>query len=118
MVNRCSNHDCRAEFKVLNGGNLYALERKSADTEFFWLCSACTSVFELYLDPAGCVSVRAQSPMHRSSPPHPEGNLRCISRYIQPALRPNTMPSGERSSTFASIDEPFSAAFRMRGLAS
>jgi hypothetical protein len=113
MVKRCVNSSCCEEFKLLNGGDLYALERRSANTEFFWLCSACACMYELYLDPMGSVSIRAGGLINRVPPPHPEVNLRLISRMTRP--RPSTMPSGERESTFVSIDEPFSAAFRMRG---
>jgi hypothetical protein len=113
MVKRCVNSSCHEEFKLLNGGDLYALERRSVNTEFFWLCSACARVFELYLDPMGTVLVRNGSLIHRVPPPHPDVNLRLISRMTRP--RPNTMPSGERESTFVSVDEPFSATFRMRG---
>jgi hypothetical protein len=113
MVKRCVNSSCREEFKLLNGGDLYALERRSVNTEFFWLCSACARAYELYLDPMGTVSVRDGSQIHRVPPPQPDANLRLISRMMRP--RPDTMPSGERVSTFMSIDEPFSAAFRMRG---
>ena len=114
MVNRCSNRDCRAEFKVLNGGDLYAYERRSADTEFFWLCSVCASGYDLYLDPKGRIEVRARNPAHQGRPPHPDGSLRLISRSIRPTLRPNTMPSGVRVSSFVPILEPASSTFRMR----
>jgi hypothetical protein len=67
----------------------------------------------LSVDPMGTVSVRESSLVHRVPPPHPNANLRLISRMMR--LRPNTMPSSERESRFVSIDEPFSAAFRMRG---
>ena len=81
MVKRCGNSSCREEFKPLNGGDLYALERRSANTEFFWLCSACACAYELYLDPTGCVSVRVWNLIHRAQPPHPDANLRLISRH-------------------------------------
>lgn len=41
MASRCVNPACRTEFKFSNTGDLYALERRSADTGFFWLCFAC-----------------------------------------------------------------------------
>ncbi len=113
MLKRCVNPACREEFKLLNGGDLYALERRSDNTEFFWLCSECAVNFDLYLDPAGCVSIRLWNAINHAQPPHPDANLRLISRQTRP--RPNAMPSGERASTFVSIHEPFSAAFRMRG---
>jgi hypothetical protein len=109
MVKRCVNSSCREEFKLLNGGDLYALERRSVNTEFFWLCSACARVHELYLDPMGYVSVRDGGLIHRMPPPHPDANLRLISRMMRP--RPDTMPSGERESTFMPINEPFFRGF-------
>ena len=69
MVSCRVNPACRTEFKPLNTGYLYALERRSADTEFFWLCSACALVVALSLDVTGGVSVRARSNAHRSHPP-------------------------------------------------
>jgi len=113
MVKRCVNSTCHEEFKLLNGGDLYALERRSANTEFFWLCPACSCEYELYLDPTGMVTVQARCLIHRVPPPHPDANLRLISRLTRP--RPDTMPSGERASTFTTIDERFSSDFRMRG---
>ncbi len=57
MVSCCANPPCRIEFKLLNGGDLYALERRSANTEFFWLCSACVPMVALRLDAMGGVSL-------------------------------------------------------------
>jgi hypothetical protein len=84
MVTSCINPACRNEFRFLNTGNLYALERRSADTEFFWLCSACVPLVALSLDPIGCISVRPQSDTVRPKPPHPDGYLRLVA---QPKLR-------------------------------
>jgi len=103
MLKRCVNPACREEFKLLNGGDLYALERRSDNTEFFWMCSECAVNFDLYLDPAGCVSLRLWNAINHAQPPHPDANLRLISRQTRP--RPNTMPSGERASTFVSFIE-------------
>ena len=44
MVSRCYNPACGSEFKLLNTGALYALESKSADTEFFWTRSITRSI--------------------------------------------------------------------------
>lgn len=83
MVTSCVNPVCRNEFRLLNTGNFYALERRSADTEFFWLCSACVPLVALSRDPMGCISVSPQSTV-RPKPPHPDGNLRLVA---QPKLR-------------------------------
>lgn len=78
MVSCCVNPACRTEFRSLNTGLLYAVERRSADTEFFWLCSACVPVVALSLDSTGCVSVRPQSDAIRPQPPNPDGYLRLV----------------------------------------
>ncbi len=70
MVSCCANPPCRIELKLLNGGDLYALERRSADTEFFWLCSACVPIVALRLDAMAGVSARPRSDAPRPHPPH------------------------------------------------
>ena len=115
MVNRCVNPACHEEFKLLNAGDLYAHERRSTGTEFFWLCATCAASFDLYLDPAGSVSVSPRSTINRAQPPHPDGYLRLVSRSRKPAPRPHTMPSGERTFSFVFDAGPFSSAFRARG---
>ena len=76
MVRCCINPACCIEFRSLNAGALYAVERRSADTEFFWLCSNCVSKVALSLDPIGGVSVRPKSDAVRPQPPQPDGYLR------------------------------------------
>jgi hypothetical protein len=115
MVNRCVNPACHEEFKLLNAGDLYAHERRSTGTEFFWLCATCAASFDLYLDPEGSVTVRARSATSRAQPPHPDGYLRLVSRSRKPAPRPHTMPSGERTFSFVFDADPISSAFRARG---
>ena len=80
MVSCCVNPDCRTEFKLFNTGDLYALERRSADTEFFWLCSACAPVVAVGLDAIGGVSVTQRSVGRRPQPPHLESCLRLVAR--------------------------------------
>ncbi len=115
MVNRCVNPACRQEFKLLNAGDLYAHESRSSSTEFFWLCATCAASFNLYLDPAGRVSVRPWSAANRAQPPHPEGDLRLVSRSKKPAPRPQTMPSGERTFSFGFDSDLYPNPFRARG---
>ena len=80
MVSCCVNPACRTEFKLLNTGDLYALERRSADTEFFWLCSACALVVALGLDARGGVSVRPRSDARHPQIPHLDNRLRLVAR--------------------------------------
>jgi hypothetical protein len=78
MISCCVNPACRAEFRSLNTGALYAVERRCVNTEFFWLCSACVPMVALSLDPMWRVTVRPQSGAGRSQPPHPDGYLRLV----------------------------------------
>jgi hypothetical protein len=68
MIGRCANSACQAELGSLSAGDLYALERRSADTEFFWVCSACAPLMSLCLDPMGYASVRLRSEVVRPQP--------------------------------------------------
>jgi hypothetical protein len=97
MVKRCVNPACREELRLLHAGDLYAHESRSSSTEFFWLCATCAGSFNLYLDPAGGVSVRPLNPANRAQPPNPDGHLRLVSRWKKSAPRPQTMLSGERA---------------------
>jgi|ERR1700723_3013007 hypothetical protein len=83
MINRCVNPDCGIELKVFNSGNLYALERRSANTEFFWLCSACELLVALRLDLQGSVAVKPRSEKALRQPPHPDNRLRLIPRFAE-----------------------------------
>src|ERR1039458_5060335 len=115
MVNYCVNSDCREELKVLNAGDLYALERRSADTEFFWLCSACASRFDMYFDLAGRVSVRQRSEHKRARPPHPDGHLRLVSRSIKRTPWSHAVPDGEEATSFLFRPGRLSPVSRVRG---
>jgi hypothetical protein len=100
MVNHCINPDCRAEFDVLSSGDLYAYERRSVDTEFFWLCSECAARYDLHLDPACSVALRARGADH-GAPPRPGCKLRLVTRSRRSMPRLQTVPSGNRAHRFA-----------------
>lgn len=96
MVDCCANPACRAAFRQLSGGDLYALEPRSADTEFFWLCAACASRFSLYLNAVETISLR---PRGHGRPPyqlHPGGDVRLVSHSARRMPWRSTMPAGER----------------------
>ena len=57
MVSHCINPTCHTELKKLTTGSLYAFEKRSANTEFFWLCSTCVPLVDLFLDLTGTVTV-------------------------------------------------------------
>jgi hypothetical protein len=100
MVNHCTNPDCRVEFDVLSSGDLYAYERRSVDTEFFWLCSECAARHDLYLGAAGCISLRARGAVHHGSPPQPGSKLRLVTRSKRSSPRLQTVPSGDQAHRF------------------
>jgi hypothetical protein len=101
MVSQCTNPDCREEFDVLSPGDLYAYERRSADTEFFWLCSACAMCHDLFVDAAGRISLRMRGAVHLGSPPHGGGKLRLVTRSRRSTPREQTLPSGDRAHRFS-----------------
>jgi hypothetical protein len=78
MVSCCVNPACRTEFSSLNTGDIYAVERRSADTEFFWLCSACVPVVALSLDSTGSVSVGPRCDAPPLQGPHRDRRLRLV----------------------------------------
>ncbi len=83
MVSFCVNPSCRAEFRFLNGGELYALEKESENTQFFWICPACARSLSLELGADGSVLATFRS--RTSGSPHPpraEGYLKLV--YRQP----------------------------------
>jgi hypothetical protein len=95
MVSHCVNPACDAEFRIFHSGYLFAHERQSADTEFFWLCPQCAGSVVPCLEPDGSVSV-----MPRSRAPHPPRRDSDIRMVAPPTPRipwRNTIPSGERT---------------------
>jgi hypothetical protein len=78
MVSRCFNPGCQTEFRLLNTGDLYAFERRSADTEFFWLCSACVPSVSLFLDLTSSVAVGGKLIAGLRQRPIPDSRLRLV----------------------------------------
>jgi hypothetical protein len=78
MVNRCVSPSCQGEFKCFIAEELYALDRRSADTEFFWLCPVCASHFLVCLEPAGCVGLKPKAEFRSPERPDPERRLRLV----------------------------------------
>jgi hypothetical protein len=80
MVSRCVSPACQNEFKRFTAGELYALDQRSADTEFFWLCPVCAAHFVVCLEPAGCVAVKPREEFRSLQRPDPERYLRLVTR--------------------------------------
>lgn len=114
MVKYCINPDCRVEFKVYNSGYLYAHERPSHDTEFFWLCSPCATRLIPALDEAGCVVIRPRTAGMNFLPPRRCGDLRVLSAPAQRLPWRKNAPAGERippvPATFLGPDTTYSVA--------
>ena len=79
MVNSCVNPDCGNELKTLNAGHFYAVERRSANTELFWLCPTCVTGFIFCLDLKNSPVVRPRSDRELRRPPHPDSRLLLVS---------------------------------------
>jgi hypothetical protein len=101
MVSRCVNPACRKEFRSLNTGDIYAVERRSGDTEFFWLCSACVPVVALSLDSMGSIFVGLRRDAEHLQGTHPDSRLRLVYSpvehppWVRAALaRGLTLPDG------------------------
>jgi hypothetical protein len=99
MVDCCANPTCRAEFKMLHSGDLYALERRAADTEFFWLCSECAPQLDLVLNVEGHLSFRPQCDARHARPVDPNITLRLISRAASHNTWRDAAPSDEPRAT-------------------
>lgn len=103
MVNQCMNPTCHTEFRLLNSGDLYAVDRPDGDTEFFWICARCAKNLELHLDRFGdVILVRKGSPLALTAP-RPRASLRLVAqktrrlpwRYAIPATaRCQTVQTG------------------------
>jgi hypothetical protein len=115
MVKGCLNTNCQEEFRVLNAGDLYALEARSADTEFFWLCANCALRYDVALDAMGRVALRPRGKAPSQQPPDLDGHLRLIARSLRPTPRPDAIPSGERTVTFLFNAGSVSSPPRLRG---
>ena len=116
MVQHCVNPACRREFQLLHAGDLYALERGSADTEFFWLCSDCACMFDLLVNESGVVGLSEHGEPRLTSRTARAGELRLISRCARPAPRPDSRPTSERTYSFVHGVEPHFSSYRPRGL--
>jgi len=85
MVSRCFNPGCQAEFRALNSGSLYAFERRSADTKFLWLCSACVPLVSLFINPTGSVAVGPKLIGGLRQRPNETSRLRLVYNSLEPA---------------------------------
>src|SRR5664279_1585918 len=76
MVNCCVNPDCTAEHKLLRIGDVYAIERPGAKTEYVWMCSTCACSFDVSLDPMGVAGLSRRT--DKPQPPPPAGFSFCL----------------------------------------
>ena len=95
MISRCINPVCHTEFKLYNSGTLYARDRRSADTEFFWLCAPCASHLVPCIEPDGSVSATPRCAQKSSQPGHPDESIRMVPRLTPRNPWRNAVPGGE-----------------------
>jgi hypothetical protein len=95
MVDCCANPGCRADFRRFSSGDIYALERRSENTEFFWLCSECAPHYDLLLNADGRPSFRPRGEPREAHPANPEGTLRLVSPAARRNPWRNAAPSDE-----------------------
>ena len=79
MIDSCANPNCRTELKNLNTGHLYAVETRSANTEFFWLCATCAVGLTMCLGLDGSTIVRPRSDGGNRRPPQRDNRLLLVS---------------------------------------
>jgi hypothetical protein len=113
MLKYCVNPACCAEFELLHSGDFYALERRDANTEFFWLCPECASRYALQLDAMDRVWSRLRSDCASVCPPNPEANLRLVAHAVRHL---QAIPGGERAVLECAVSTPSHSSLRMRSL--
>jgi hypothetical protein len=79
MVNCCVNPGCIAGHKLLRIGDVYAIERLGARTEYVWICSTCASGYEVCLDATGAAMVGHRSG-EGAQPPNSYARLYLLKR--------------------------------------
>jgi hypothetical protein len=110
MVNNCANPVCRAAFKLLDSGDLYALERQTSNTEFYWLCPECASRFELDLNTWSGILLRHRGEQGHADMPRPEASLRLVARAVQ---HMQDTQEGERPVLESSIPDTTRCSLRL-----
>jgi hypothetical protein len=94
MVNCCVNPACGTEFRLVHSGDLYAIDRPYTDTEFFWICSNCSSRFDLALDSMGRLLLRPREDSQPAyTPPFP-ARLRLVARARRHMPWRHAVPAG------------------------
>jgi hypothetical protein len=83
MVNNCANPVCRDAFKLLDSGDLYALERQAENTEFYWLCPERALRFQLHLNARGGIVPKLRGEKGHADSPRPDASLRLVARTVQ-----------------------------------
>jgi hypothetical protein len=113
MVNNCANPVCRVAFKLLDSGDFYALERQTANTEFYWLCPECALRFELHLDALGGIVPRLRGEQCHADLPRPEACLRLVAHAMQHI---QDTPEGERPVLESSIPDTTRCSLRLHSI--
>ena len=98
MVSHCTNPVCGIESRSFSSGYLYAHERQSADTKYFWLCFPCGSQFVPDLDSDHRISVMPRSRSRSLPPPRTDGYMRLVATPMRRMPWSSAVPAGLRQS--------------------
>jgi hypothetical protein len=94
MVNRCANPACRTKLRLLNSGDLYAIERPLGVADHFWLCSNCASTLIPVVDSMGIVSLKPREDSRPANPPQTTTTLRLVAHARRHMSWQHTAPAG------------------------
>jgi len=67
MTSRCFNPTCGTPFRYFRSGKIFAIssasrKNETGDTEYFWLCGACATAYNISVSAAGAVRLEASVP--------------------------------------------------------
>lgn len=106
MINCCVNPSCGIECKLLDRGDLYAIERPNTEKEFFWLCSECAARLRPSLDSTGAfvLQPRTQSDQPASSPHFAAGSLYLVAHAARRLPSQESVPADSLRKSQSSAD--------------
>jgi hypothetical protein len=67
MTSRCFNPTCGTPFRYFRSGKIFAIssasrKNETGDTEYFWLCGACATAYNISVSADGAVMLEASDP--------------------------------------------------------
>ena len=99
MVTCCANPACCNEFRLLNTGDLYAVDKPHAKSEYLRICSNCATHFTPHLDPMGMVSLRLRGEREPAQLPRVHATLRLVAHAVRRMPWRRAIPASARPVT-------------------